>query len=329
MSRPARSRVRTKFPSSASWNHIMQSRFVLAGSLLLLACGEDFDPGSRVTDFRVLAVQAEPAYVSPGETAHLSVLSHQPSGTPVNYAWAVCPSPREVTTEGCLEQLEELERTTGAIPLLGMGEELGEIDLEVPANALDSIPENARAGAAIGVLNVACPGSLELGGSAQGLPFRCFDASDGRELALDEQVVGMKRLFVRERDRNQNPVIERVTFEGRDWPEDEVPEVDACDENGNRFDDCSEALTRAMAAIPRASDFESGTDEFGRDFNEQLVVQYYATEGLFENEVRIGEAPETSWVARKRAAGSDVRFWFVVRDDRGGVTWATRRVRVR
>ena len=75
--------------------------------------------------------------------------------------------------------------------------------------------------------------------------------------------------------------------------------------------------------------FESGSDEFGRDFNEQIVVQYYATEGLFENEVRIGEAPETSWVARKRAAGTDVRFWFVVRDDRGGVTWTTRQVHVR
>ena len=312
-----------------SRNHIMQSRAFFALPLLLLACGEDFDPGSRVTDFRVLAVRAEPAYVTPGETAHFSVLSHQPSGAPVNYAWAVCPSPREVTTEGCLEQLDELERTTGEIPLLGMGEELTEMDLEVPADALELIPASARATAAIGVLNVACPASLELGGSTQGLPFRCFDPNDGRELGLKEQVVGMKRLFVREQDRNQNPMIERVTFEGRDWPEDEIPEVDACDEDGNRFDDCSANLTRAIAAIPRASDFEAGTDEFGRDFSEQIVVQYYATEGLFENEVRIGEAPATEWVARKRASGSDVRFWFVVRDDRGGVTWTTRQVHVR
>ena len=307
----------------------MKLRAILASSLMLLACGEDFDPGSRVTDFRVLAVQADPTYVSPGETARFSVLSHRPSGEPVSYAWAVCPSPREVTTEGCLEQLEELERTTGEIPLLGMGEELTEIELEVPANALELIPESARATAALGVLNVACPASLELGGSSRGLPFRCFDPNDGRELGLDEQVVGMKRLFVREQDRNQNPVIERVTFEGRDWPEDEIPEVDACSEDGNRFDDCSESLASTIAAIPRASDFESGSDEFGRSFSEQIVVQYYATEGLFENEVRIGEAPQTEWVARKRASGSDVRFWFVVRDDRGGVSWTTRQVRVR
>lgn len=307
----------------------MQSRVIFALPLLLAACGEDFDPGSRVTDFRVLAVQAAPAYVSPGESAHFHVLGHQPSGAPVHYAWAVCPNPREVTTEGCLEQLEALERNTGEIPLLGMGEELTEIDLPVPPDALESIPESARASAALGVLNVACPGTLELGGSKQGLPFRCSDPNDGRELNLDEQVVGMKRLFVRERDRNENPVIERVTFQGRDWPEDEIPEVEACEKDGNRYDDCSESLARSMAAIPRAGDFEAGTDEFGRDFQEQIVVQYYATEGSFENEVRIGEAPETSWVARKRASGGDVRFWFVVRDDRGGVSWTTRQVHVR
>ena len=213
--------------------------------------------------------------------------------------------------------------------MLALGEELTEVDVPIPPDALESIPAGARESAALGVLNVACPGTLELGGSKRGLPFRCSDPGDGRELGLDEQVVGMKRLFVRERDRNQNPVIERVTFDGRDWPEDEIPEVDACDENGNRYDDCGSNLARAIAAVPRDSDFEAGTDEFGRDFREQIVVQYYATEGVFENEVRIGESPETGWVARKRASGSDVRFWFVVRDDRGGVTWATRQVHVR
>jgi hypothetical protein len=307
----------------------MKTRAMFALSLLLSACGTDFDPGSRVTDFRVLALSAEPAFVSPGENVRLSVLSHTPSGVVPSYGWAVCPSPREATPKGCLDELEEIRRATGEIPLLGMGEGLSEVDVPVPADALDAIPEIARPGAVVGVLNVACPASLELFGSNQGLPFRCFDPSDGRELGLDEQVVGMKRLFVREVDRNQNPVIDRVTFHGRDWPADEIPEVGACDTNGNRFDDCGSSLRNSMAAIPRAGDFEAGTDEFGRAFSEQIVVQYYATEGLFENEVRIGEAPETSWVARKRASGSDVTLWFVVRDDRGGVSWTTRQVRVR
>ncbi len=73
----------------------------------------------------------------------------------------------------------------------------------------------------------------------------------------------------------------------------------------------------------------AGRDELGRDFTEQLVIQYYATEGIFEYEVRTGASPKTGWVARKRASGKTLTLWFVARDDRGGVTWTQRRVSVR
>ena len=65
------------------------------------------------------------------------------------------------------------------------------------------------------------------------------------------------------------------------------------------------------------------------DRSRHLVAQYYATEGLFEFESRIAEAPATGWVARKFASGKELTMWLVVRDDRGGVTWTDRRVRVR
>ncbi|MEY4549686.1 MAG: hypothetical protein RL685_5881, partial [Pseudomonadota bacterium] len=53
------------------------------------------------------------------------------------------------------------------------------------------------------------------------------------------------------------------------------------------------------------------------------------TDGIFEDEVRIAEEPETTWVARSGSSGSTVTLWFVARDDRGGVSWTTRRVSVR
>ena len=82
-----------------------------------------------------------------------------------------------------------------------------------------------------------------------------------------------------------------------------------------------------IAQLSRDS-FESGKDELGRDFQEQLVVQYFATEGIFEYAARTGESPKNGWVARKRAAGQTIMLWFVARDNRGGVTWAERQVRV-
>jgi hypothetical protein len=57
-------------------------------------------------------------------------------------------------------------------------------------------------------------------------------------------------------------------------------------------------------------------------------VQYYATEGLFKDEVRIAKDPETHFVARTAAIGRELTFWFVVRDDRGGVSWTERRLHV-
>jgi hypothetical protein len=77
-----------------------------------------------------------------------------------------------------------------------------------------------------------------------------------------------------------------------------------------------------------ADSFESGQSEFGVSFREQVIIEYYATEGSFENEIKIASDPENGWVARQSASGQDLTLWFVVHDDRGGATWAARQVHV-
>jgi hypothetical protein len=198
----------------------------------------------------------------------------------------------------------------------------------VPENALSALPVEARSSATLGVLSVACPGALDLETSSTGLPFRCTESNSGRELGLDEFVVGVKRVAVRSSDRNSNPSIARITFDGAEWAEDYVPTVRACAEGGNDFLGCAEALQHRVAAEVNPESFERGSTEFGEAFEEQLVVQYFASEGIFESDSRIAENPTDKWVPRKQAAGTDVTFWLVVRDNRGGVTWATRRAHV-
>lgn len=308
-------------------NRTVQCLTSLALVGALSGCEDDFDPGSRVTGFRVLAVQADHAYARPGESVHLSALSYEPAGRPVTWGWAACVNPSSSSVEGCLEKIAE-DANGGATPVLAFGVGVDSVDYVVPADALSSLAPDARSQAMTGVLSVACPGDLTMvnGGS---MPFRCTESGSGRELGLDEYVIGLKRIFQREADRNQNPVIARVTFDGAEWPEGEVKEVDGCDTDDNVFDDCSKSLRHDLAVVATQESFESGADEFGRDFEEQLVAQYYSTEGIFEFEARIAEEPETGWVARNYASGQEVRMWFVLRDDRGGVTWAERRVRVR
>src|SRR5690606_38205690 len=116
------------------------------------------------------------------------------------------------------------------LPLLASGPGQSSAEYTVPLNALAGVAPEARASAYSGVLAIACPGALELDLAAAGddvgglLPFRCTDAS-GAALGLHDSIVGVKRVFLRERDRNANPVIAAVTFDGEPWAEGDVKQV--------------------------------------------------------------------------------------------------------
>jgi hypothetical protein len=311
-------------------NHLI-AHFALSLAALggLAGCDEDdFDPVSRVVDFRVLAVKADAPYARPGETVHLSSLSHDPTARPITWAWAACVNPSSSSVEGCLEKVAEDAAANPTSPILAMGVGQTSFDFTIPADALASVDSDALPLALTGIVSVACPGELAVVASPSN-PLRCREPGSGRELGLDEYVVGIKRVFMRATDRNQNPAIADVRFDGASWPEAEVKEVDACDIDDNVYDDCSKSLRHQIAAVATPESYEAGVDEFGYDFEEQVIVQYYASEGIFEFDSRIAEDPETGWVARTYASGQELDMWFVIRDDRGGVTWTQRRVRVR
>jgi hypothetical protein len=309
----------------------MNKRTVIGVLLALLGtvgCQPDFDPGSRVTSFRVLGQQVDEPFAKPGETVSVTSLSYDPAGRPVTWAWAACINPASASVTGCIDKIAEQSSESGDSPILAQGLEMSQFTYTIPEGVLDAIPENARSGAFVGLLSVACPGDLSLTPGQNGVPFQCLEAGTQRELALDEYVVGLKRVQVRTTDRNLNPVVERVTFDGQDWPEEEVKVVTACDTDGNDYKKCSDASKHQLSAIPTAASVESGSTQFGAAFTEQVIIEYYATEGIFEYEIKIAAEPETHWAARKAASGKDLTLWMVVHDDRGGATWAQRQVHV-
>ena len=114
----------------------------------------------------------------------------------------------------------------------------------------------------------------------------------------------------------------------QEWPEAEVKQVIACDTDGNDYKTCAENSKHQIAARPSTTSVESGRTEFGVDFTEQVIIEYYATEGVFEYEIKIAADPQTGWAARKAASGKDLTLWMVVHDDRGGATWTERHVHV-
>lgn len=291
-----------------------------------VGCDEALEPGAKVDSFRVLAEQVDQPFARPGETVRLSSLSHDPEGRPVTWAWASCVNPPGADLDACLAEIAASPDPDAAV--FAFGADQSTVELTIPSDALSSLPAPAKPAATVGVVSAACPGDLSLGEGIGGLPFRCQDPESGRDLELDEFVVGLKRITVRETDRNQNPIIERITFDGEEWPADEVKQVGHCDVSDFTYDDCPDTNKHQLDAQVAAESFERGTDEHGRAFDEQLVVQYYATEGIFENELKTGEESKNGWVARKAAAGRTLTLWFVARDNRGGVSWAERQVEV-
>ena len=291
-------------------------------------CGADFDPGSRVTSFRVLAVQADAPFAKPGETVNLTSLSYDPQGRTVNWAWAACVNPNASTVEGCFEKIAQDTASSGTSPILAQGADLGSFSYTIPDDALSSLPTASRSSALVGLLSVACPGDLTFDATAEPVPFHCKDAGTQHDLALEDYVIGLKRISVRDTDRNQNPSIESVTIDGQPWPENEVKTVVACDTDNNEYAKCSGLSKHQLAAHLTADSVESGTTEYGLPFTEQVIIEYYSTEGTFEHEIKISADPQTGWVARKASSGQDLTLWFVAHDDRGGQSWTQRTVHV-
>jgi len=295
--------------------------------LLALGCADEVEPGTKVDSLRVLAQQADQPFAHPGESVQVRSLSYDPQGRPITWAWASCVNPSESSLEGCIERIAESSDPASAV--FAMGEGVDAPTVTVPSDVISRLSPDARAAASIGLVSAACPGELSLGEGPGGLPFKCRETGSGRELPLDDFIVGIKRLTVRETERNQNPQIEHVSFDGADWPEGEIKEVGSCNQTDFVYDTCPDAEKHQLEPAISPASFEAGKDELGRDFTEEIVVQYYATEGIFEHEVKIGSEPKNGFVARKRAAGQTLKLWFVVRDNRGGVSWIERQLKVR
>jgi hypothetical protein len=177
----------------------------------------------------------------------------------------------------------------------------------------------------IGVALVACPGTIARGHTA-GVPAVCRD-EHGDALPISEFEVGVKRIFVRAHDRNRNPVIDRIEWDGREWAEGERKAARACHEDTHDIEDCAKALRHHLAITAHAA--EHGEDEHGNHFTEQLVVQVYATNGVFDHDVRIAGDADFDWAGLRGADAGVARLVVVVRDDRGGMAWAEREVEIR
>ena len=279
------------------------------------------------------------------------------------WAWTFCVNPPSSSILGCFQKLAAdlaalppEERTKAATSLLKLRKNLATpfatnfetnelvapnpdgtkpdtrtiFRLNVPKDALVPFvgqPPQARANAVLGVVFVACPGRLEpqlegTGSARTDVPLKCFDEND-KELGSDLFTIGLKRVFVREKDENNDPRIDSVLWDGQPWAETEVKTLEAvCDRDEKDFGKCSDPKHTIMPVM-RQPFADTGTDELGGTFDEQVVIQYYATDGIFEFDVKRAVDPDSKFAGRREHLGPQI-LWIVTRDNRGGVSWVKR-----
>src|SRR5688500_13893185 len=123
--------------SRAAKRHVLAA----AAFTLVQGCGGDFDPPSRVTDLRVLAVRADAPYAAPGQTVHLEALAVDPDSRELTWGWGLCINPASTSAPGCVAALDT---STVVIEKGRSGH-----DFALPGDVITSLPAVAEAHASV------------------------------------------------------------------------------------------------------------------------------------------------------------------------------------
>ncbi len=323
---------------------------LLALLAALGGCNGDLPTASFVDKLRVLAVQADPPEVAPGDATTLRALAVEPAQptvptAPLSTLWLACRVPPGVTSPlPCGLNAGELDgtalppacgaATAGELCVLGSDEKVtltpsvGYLGGDASGTALvTAVVADTGAGAAACLLETARNGGLPVE------PDRC--------------VLALKRVTVRDalvpnadgrlEAPNRNPALDRLYLVDEDGRVRSLLDDDAAVPPSTGDTSRHERLTTARAA-DAAEQRADGTYE-------ALALSWFTTGGAIDGGRATFDPPgcgsqddcarlppvsyaDTSWTSptMDRAAGEidpdgRVRFWAVLRDDRGGVGW--------
>jgi hypothetical protein len=337
-------------------------------------CSEDnFAPVSRIASVRILAAQANKPYAQPGDGISLRLLADdgtiEPLGaeaeggadgsSSLKYYWlkAPCQNPLADLYYACypgfaatFQPGEELHPASNSDKFLVDDD----LKFQLPADIITSHPpvEGSVPFGSVFAFAMACDGDhvrylgLRIRPSPQSPPFGCF-ASDGTQLGSEHFVFAFARIYAFQERVNQNPIIERLTFNGQTLERADLecaakagsggadagadPDGGAapcrtfsivrCTEGSS--DDCP--TVDVDVSVPPESQESDPSSDLGR---EQVWVNYYATGGRFEQEARLlydvneGRLSDTEAEFLTPRQPGKHKLWAVVHDNRGGVEWA-------
>lgn len=285
------------------------TRTLLLPLLLVTACtlnGDEYPrprdlPSSTLVDRpRVLAIRAEPPELAPGERAVMSALLADPTGEIDLQLWLACP-PERSSSFGCLVDLSVLDgeptpEELAAAGVIGFVPGLPPV-LDVPATALDAVPEEDREDGIYWTAQV------------MGFPEA---ALSGDEVDFNSVESAYKRVVVStQASPNQNPDVAGLRVDDLLLPAQATLEVDA---------GASYALS-VVLADDAVETYDYVTPDGVAELREEApFVLWYATGGEWYNGTALYPALSDFWTAPNEP-GAEGTLWAVVRDRRGGMGW--------
>jgi hypothetical protein len=288
--------------------------------LTILACTtSELSESWQIDRTRVLAVAAEPAEPRPGDVVDLRALVVGPEEVGL-VVWVACVTGDD-DANGCVGDTSAFSEVfaDGAVSPEEQAtlQEAGLVGVEpfvpprwtVPADALDGLPEERRAEGVSAFVNVSViPGPLDMTG-----------AGEPPDLDEADLELAYKRVPVSLTDTpNRNPRVEGVDVDGVRVEDGATAVLD----RGETYTLTPLLASDAVEAYTYVR--EDGTVET-RD--EIPWIAFYATDGRFNQTESLYPELGRTWTAPETAGTHTV--WFVARDRRGGMGWATLRVEVR
>jgi hypothetical protein len=314
-----------------------------SAAMLVTGCGVgDFDAQNKITGVRILATRADKPYALPGDQVTVEMLAadgrKDTTTRPMRLWWlpVICADPYNDLYYACFANLPG---TGSGAPAEGGGDvKLSDLLVEgpkftftMPSDIIDKHPPVAGSADAYGLailFNIACAGHVDVvppsGDSRTSLPLGCFD-DDGNQLGPSEYVVGFTRVYARTTVQNANPTIDGLTFQGEPVDLTAGITVDVC----GASDRINCADQKVDISVPPDSQEPNPDDKDsqGNPRQEQVWVDYYATVGDFEGEIRLlydpvrGKIEPTDTNYHGPDRPGDGTMFAVVHDNRGGATW--------
>jgi hypothetical protein len=295
-------------------------------SFLWAACGGGgFEPSSKIKGLRVLALQKEPPYPSPGESVDINVLywdgKSENSTRKVQFTFFQCDNPPGDFYYGCFSnKLVPLMEAPPPAPDAGAeagtdgSDDAGDAEV-VDAMAEAGTPDGGAASDDARIVTkritipahddivldkdptdyglryiffTACAGHIapDLGGGPNTFPIACLDDAN-QKLGPEDFVPGYSALYVYDTLRNANPIVAPALE--MPLPEvgpDGLRHVQRC--TASDRSSCPAFDVKAVVDIAQSAETDpEAKDGNGNMLKEQLWVAYYSTDGDFTTSLRL------------------------------------------